>query len=629
MSRKSKNILFLKPEHLDRRIQVLIFLCFSVFAVLLFRLWAIQIYRYEEFVELAENNIIRELSIKAKRGRILDRNGHILAHDIDFYDIWMPILRDDKYQPAKTKSLNLLSNILDIPIDVLMKRYVKGRRDSNRKLPQLRIATRISHRKAFAVEEARSLGLFPDDAMVYLEKVPVRHYPYGSAAAHVLGYMREISAKELTWKRYEGYKKGKWVGKQGIEYQYESYLKGRDGNVTVYVNNNEIQQGRPLEEIPPVPGHDVYLNLDIHLQLAAEKVLGASKGSIIISNPKDNSILAMASSPRFNANTLSRDLGRLFSDANAPLHHRAISSVYAPGSIFKIFEVFPILDKLNMPLDHTEYCPGYFNVPGSNYSPGCWKDGGHGHMNLVDSIRESCDVYFYKMGLKLTAEGIYQCARRFGLTQKTGIDLKGEKHFSFPRSSPYKRLLAGETVQLAIGQGEMGLSPIQINTALSAIANHGTLYTPRVAKRILSPTNALVESIKPDVSGTIEGSTKSWNAVYQGMYEVVHSWGGGETGTGWRLLHQPENELFKEKDLSICGKTGSAQWATGKPTHAWFVCFAPMEDPEIAMTVMVENSGHGGAIASPLARELLELYFGEMKVQDLIAWKKAEDAETY
>jgi penicillin-binding protein 2 len=611
---RKKIILVLKSPNVDRRLQIVLFFCFSVFAVLLFRLWTIQIYQQDVYIEKAKLNYVRDLPIKCKRGRILDRYGRTLAEDINFYELWIPIKTDGRKRIIDTnikKSLTLLSKIIDTPYDVLTERYLEGTREKHRKFYQIRIAEGIPFDQ-YVTLVTRQLE-FPKEAMIFPVKVPERFYPYGSAAAHVIGYVRAISPNELKQERYAGYKKDDKIGKAGIEQHYETYLRGKDGSQQVFVDNLEIQRGRPVSTVKPIPGHDVILNLDIELQMAAERILGVSKGSIIISDPRDNSILAMASSPRFDPNTFSRDFTKLVSDPNAPMHHRAIQSVYPPGSVFKIFEAISFLEDLHISPDKTEFCPGSFRPPGVARAWKCWKHAGHGTMNMKDAIKHSCDVYFYKMGLRLTTEGMYNCCQQFGLNERTGIDLGGEVLASFPRQVKYQ----GDVINLSIGQGDLSLSPIQLNSALCAVANRGTVYTPRVASQILSPTGESAVRIEPKISHFVEAATSSWDIVHQAMFEVVHEW-----GTGSAIWNIPEeqyrvNKLLRDADVTVYGKTGSAQAGNHLPTHAWFSCFARSGHKELAMTIIVEHVGHGGSIAAPMAREILEYFYSQDPTEDL------------
>lgn len=605
--RKSKITPILKSMFVDRRLQALLFFCFFIFSVLTFRLWTIQIYHQEEYVEKSKLNYVRDLPIKSKRGQILDRNGQVLAHDIDFYNVWIPVKTNRKGErlisPEVEKSLNILAKILDVPYETLSKRYLKQKRDINRKFNQICIAERIPWDKYVAVVSLSSTE-FPKEAMVFTESVPLRHYPYGPAAAHIMGHMSEISLAELSMPKYASYKSGDRIGKDGLEYTYENYLRGKEGNQQVYVDTNEIQRGNPVNKTPPVPGNDLYLNVDINLQMAAEQVLGTTRGVIIISDPRDNSILAMASSPRFDPNNFSEDYNNLKNDPSFPMLHRAIASSYPPGSIFKIYEALGIMEGMKYSDKHSEFCPGFFSMAGAAHTWKCHKLTGHGQVNLVDAIRLSCDVFFYKMGLQLGINGLYDTAVQFNLDRLTGIDLKGESIRPYPSLYTWRKdWYPGDTVNAAIGQGKVSLTPLQIQTGLCAVANRGTVYTPHIANRIVSSTGELVLPIEPKVANVIKASTQTWDAIHKGMWAVVNS-----LGTGRRA---------QDKQIAISGKTGTAE-VFEKTPHAWFVCFAPSEKPEIAITILLENAGHGGEVASPLAKKILEVYWGRVRLEDLV-----------
>ncbi|RJP32812.1 MAG: penicillin-binding protein 2 [Candidatus Omnitrophota bacterium] len=607
-----KKILIMKSSKVDMRLQVLLFLFTAVFAVLVFRLWTIQIYMQDDFIKLAERNYYRLIPIPSKRGTIKDRNGNILAMDVNYYDVWIPIhAKNGKRfvsEDIKT-TLNLLSHILEVPYEDLEGLYRRNKRDSYYKQNRVCVAKRIDKHK-YAAIVTRQIE-FPKEAMVFTEKVPTRWYGYGSMAAHVLGITGEISPEELNLARYAGYSQGDRIGLRGIEWAYEKYLRGQDGLNRVTVNNHEIQQGRPIEVKPAVPGNDVILNLDINLQQAAELVLGASKGVVIVADPRDNSILAMASSPRFDSNNYSRDFRKYYNDRSAPLTDRAIAGKYPPGSVIKVFEVFPLMEDLRFTPGHTEYCPGSFSLPGNTWR--CHERNGHGYVNMLDAVRLSCDVFFYKTIDQLGIERLFTWMATFGLNQKTGIDLRNELYTPYPnpgqkmatKREPWYR---GDTINTSIGQGDVSLTPIQISTGICAIANRGTLYQPRVAQKVIDPDNNEVEVFSPQVTGKIEAATKTWDAAHKAMWEVVN----GVSGTGRRV----KNEKFV-----LAGKTGTSETGVkgkGKEPHAWFVCYGPYEHPEIVITILLENGGHGGEHASPLAKKILDVYLGNVSLQNLV-----------
>lgn len=595
--KKKKTPLSPKSTVVDRRIHVLFFAIFAVFTVLVFRLWTIQIYRQEFYQKAAVGNYVRTIPVLSERGRILDRNGRILAENIHYWDVWLPIvsIRGRRVVSEEMReTLTLLSTIVNKPYETLEHQYLHNPKDEFKKL-RVRIAKAVPF-PVFAAIEARKIE-FPEEAMVFTEAVQTRRYRYGDLASHVLGRTGPIDPYEAKLPQYQDYAHGTQVGKSGIEKQYESFLHGKDGLDQVVVDKFEIQQGAAVELEPTTPGNDVVLNIDYDLQLAAEQILGASRGVIIVADPRDHSILAMASSPRFNANEYNEKFGRYLLNPEAPLLHRAIQGKYPPGSVFKIFEAFALLESEKINPKSTVFCPGFFERWGIRWR--CHLKHGHGHVDLYEALRVSCNVYFYEMvGKRMGIRPVEQWCNYFGLTQKTGIDLPEETNPAlFPSRDTMRDWAPGVPVNNAIGQGGILMTPIQISTGLCAIANGGKVYPPRVAKRIVNQHGDVIETFQSLPSGIVEAATKSWDAVKLGMWQVIN-----QGGTGRRIKDE------SSATFTLLGKTGTAQAGIGRQDHAWFVCFGPQENPEIAITILVENSGHGGEIASPMAKVLIDLY---------------------
>ncbi len=603
--KRRKKIMFMKSSKTDLRLQVLLIFFVGVFSVLVFRLWTIQVYRQEEYKNRSERNYYRHITVPSKRGMILDSELKPLAMDTDFWNVWIPIetQKGKRIVTDEIKTtLSLLSQILDEPYkyEILERNYRMNPRDTYYKQNRVCVAKSINRRKYFAIN-ARQIE-FPKEAMIFTEAVPTRWYGEHPIASHVLGYTTEINERELKMKRYKGYSPGDRIGVSGIEWKYESYLRGEDGVNRIIVNKYEIQQGRPVEEKPAIPGNNVVLNIDADLQSASEDILKTSRGVIIVANPKDNSILAMASSPTFNPNYFSRDFRKYTEDTSRPLLNRAISGTYPPGSVLKVFEVFALMEELKISSKHTEYCPGFFSLGGSRPQR-CWKREGHGTVSLIDAVSVSCDVFFYKTVHDLGIERLYPWMCDFGFNDKTGIDLRNELNVPFPSPNTIYPWYPGYTINTSIGQGDVCLTPIQISTALCAIANGGTIYPPRVAKKVVSPDGTVIKTFDPVPAGKIEASTKTWEAARKGMWEVVNrKW----QGTGRRV---------KRDDIELAGKTGTAQSNREDP-HAWFVCYGPFEDPSISITILIEYGGHGGEDASPLVHRLLDVYLGHDKSKD-------------
>ncbi len=606
---KQKKIpLSMKSFKVDRRIHVILFLIAAVFTVLVFRLWTIQVYNQADYKLARLGNVEREVEIQSARGDIRDRYGRVLARDVSNRDIWITIGKKREITSAVRTSLELLSEILDKPYESFKQAYLHKERESKRW--EIRVAERIPPHKYVILEERKIE--FPEEAMIYARKVPTRYYHNDTLAAHILGYTGPIDKKEKKMERYDKYAPYSLIGKTGIEKQYESYLHGSDGINKIIVDKNEIQRGSAEEIKPAIPGNNVILNIDNDYQLAAEQILGVSEGVIIVSDPRDNSIMAMASNPRYHPKYY-RDY--LYAP-NRPLFDRAIQGKYEPGSVFKIFEAFALLEELKISPDYEVYCPGVYT--NWDLKMRCHKATGHGYINLYDAITLSCNVYFYTMvGEKMCVDGgrrLRKWAMNFGFEDKTGIDLPDEAAATiFPsketeRFTAQKKWYHGNAISHAIGQGGVLFTPLQVNTALCAIANGGTLYKPQLAQKIISPKGESIKNFEPEIAGKIEASTKTFEIVKKAMWEVVNN----PRGTGRRLGG------FKDVDFTMAGKTGTAQPGNRGVPHAWFVCYGPFEKPEIAITVLIVNGGHGGDVASPLAKQFLDIYLGNGKLQDLV-----------
>lgn len=586
-----------------------LFLVTAVFTVLVFRLWTIQVYRQQDYEEFSLRNRVREVPVQSIRGEIRDYKGRTLAKDVNYRDVWITLNFKNGHRvvtPAVRRSLELLSEILDRSYKRLESDYLNKKRDPFNKNWEVCVATRIPPHKFVSLEERRIE--FPEEAMIFARKVPTRYYHYGSLAAHILGLTGPIDSNEKEKAQYTDYAPYSLVGKSGIEKQYESYLHGRDGLNVITVDKNEIQRGPTIEIQEAVPGNNVVLNIDYDLQFAAEQILGASAGTIVVSTT-DNAIRAMASNPRYDLNEYRSKYGIYLTDPSSPFLHRAVAGKYEPGSVFKLIDLFPILEDLKISPEYRVHCPGHFSRWGNIWD--ChWKPG-HGNMNLYEAVCRSCNVYFYTLiGEQLSTDGgqrLRKWAIEFGLTDKTGIDLPDEPPAApFPSKDTMRGWTRGVGVNNAIGQGGVLLSPLQVNTAVTAIANGGVLYKPRLAQKILSQEGREIKAVEPEIAGLVDASTETFNIVKRAMWEVANN----PRGTATRRL--------KVEGVVVAGKTGTAQAGNRGKAHAWFVCYAPYENPEIIMTIMLENGGHGGEEAAPLAEKLLNVYFGNVTLEDLV-----------
>ncbi len=569
-----------------------------VVSILVFRLWSLQFLEGEQYLQQSIKNYEEGVKIPSMRGRILDRNFNVLAEDRPDYNV----LFDKSLCPDKEQQDALLVTLSEITgySDGFLRNKLAG---STPDLKGRRLLLQAVPFHTMVTVSERALEL----PGIVMESVPGRHWLHEDLAAHVLGYVSEIDAVSLEQRRDEGYRMGDRIGRSGIECSYESWLRGRDGQQIVQLDSLRRLRNVLRVESPAERGSDIILNFDLRLQRKAEEILGASVGVLIAMDPRNGAVLCMASSPRYNPNTYRRDAGRLANDTTHPLTHRAIAGLYPPGSVFKIFESFGLLEEGIVNENTEQFCPGHFSL-GVNQIWRCWRKYGHGNVDIVEALRISCDVFFYKSGKALGITKMARWAENFHLGMTTGIDIPFEKAESFPSMATKRPWYAGYTINTAIGQGDVLVTPMELAVAVSAVANGGTLYYPRVASGVVHSTSGetWIEPFPPKVAGTIKASPKTWDLVRRGLWEVVNT----PNGTGRRCWIA---------EFPTMGKTGTAEKPPLEP-HAWYVCFGPVSPPvddtgpdkdnipEIVVVFLLEHGGHGGESASPVVKDFLEFY---------------------
>ena len=606
------------PVKFRKKIQVIIWLVFLAFFLLITRLWYLQVVKGDNLSQRSENNRIRIQEIKPLRGLIMDTRGNILVDNQSSFDI--------SIIPEAAKDIkdvmNKLTNLCDPGKGAISCK--KASFKSGRPFAPVRIFKNID-RDQLAVVETNSLDL----PGVVVDVVPVREYIYGEMMAHILGYVGNISSSELGKTVYSGYRSNDIVGKYGIEKSLDGYLKGKSGGEQVEVD----VAGRRLNvlgEIKPVPGYNVVLNIDADLQKICWDAFQEKAGAAIVMDPCTGYIMAMISRPSFDSNLFNRGISgdrwkKLTTNPLCPLQSRAVSGQYPPGSTYKVVVAAAALEE-GLITENTEiFCNGTYRIGDRTFR--CWKKKGHGTVNLHRAIVESCDVYFYHLGEMLGVDKLAEYAGKFGLGYKTGISLPGEKMGLVPTrewklkkyGEPWQK---GETTSLSIGQGFSLVTPLQLLKVYCTIANGGILYKPRLVKRIETMDGRVVRKFSPEKERIIPVSRKNIDILRYALWGAVNE----PHGTGWALRR-------KEKD--VCGKTGTAQ-VIGMPQdeekpdvkevpykykdHALFVCFAPYKDPSIAILVIVEHGGHGGSVAAPIARRIVDGYFNLERKR-----KKCED----
>ncbi|HSK31317.1 MAG TPA: penicillin-binding protein 2 [Candidatus Limnocylindria bacterium] len=591
------------PE-LRRRSRVLYLLLFVAFLGLSFRLVHLQIIQGERYTFLSENNRIRIKRVPGTRGMIFDRHGQLLVDSRPSFDlIFVP---EDSDEPEKT--LRFLARHLSWDEAELLKTYEENK--SRAAFDEMVLGRDVEWATIVAVETHQL-----DLPGISLRVRPRRSYADGQMAAHVLGYMGEINQKQLTVLKEQGYRVGDEIGQYGLERHWEEVLRGQSGGQQVEVDALGRRM-RVLHEVSDVPGYTMHLTIDRHLQESAYAALHGKQGTIVAIDVRDGGILALASTPAFDPNAFARGIKSdewtgLIKDRLRPLSNRATQGQYPPGSTFKIVMAIAGLEEGVMNPEAFISDPGFYPFGNRNFRD--WKQGGHGMVNLHKSLVESCDTYYYQLGSKLGVDKIAKWSRAFGLGEKTGVDLDDERSGIIP-DTEWKRKrfrqpwYPGETLSVAIGQGYVTTTPLQLANMMAAVANGGKLYRPRLVHKVESVDGATVREYEPELIRTIELKPETLTRVHKALADVVN--GPGGTGAPGR-----------SQVIDIAGKTGTAQVVEMKGAylkneqlsqfqrdHAWFVAYAPAQNPRIAVAVLVEHGGHGSAAAAPLAKQVFERF---------------------
>jgi len=576
------------PEDVKQRLNWLLIFVVVCFSILVISLWYLQMIKGEEFKERAVENCIRSLVEDAPRGRIYDRQEELLVTNRPA--VVVSII------PAEVDDLEKLSERLSRIISISpeeISQIVKNYRENPFK--PVKILDDCKTNKIIEIEERKD-----ELKGVVLEVKPRRNYLYHDFAAHSLGYVGEIDKEELQRFGNPKFQGGDIIGKAGLEKYYDDILRGEKGGkeVEVDVLGQEIAT---LLYQKPVPGKDLVLTIDKDLQLYGENLFFGKKGSIIVSDPNSGEILALVNRPSFNPNIFANGISssnwqRLSSDADYPLTNRSVQGVYPPGSIFKVVTAIAALEEGVTDRKRKIYCSGSLELAGQVFT--CWKETGHGSLSIVDAIAHSCNIYFYTLGKDLGIERFNKYMQKLGLGEKTGIDLPAEAMGIIPSAQWKEREVKeiwfpGDTINLSIGQGYLLLTPLRVHNLITTIATEGEIYNLHLVKKIISVDGKTVKEIKPEIYEKVDFSPDTFQIIKEGLRQTILK------GTGWRA---------NIKELAVAGKTGTAQNPQGE-THAWFIGFAPYENPEICITVFIENGGEGGEAAAPIARAMLEKYF--------------------
>jgi len=581
-----------------------------LFVFLVSRIWYLQVIKGEEFAQLATNNRIRIRRVPASRGMILDRNQEMLVDNRPSFQVSLvPEDIEDVDQVVRG-----MAEPLDQDPEVLRSTIVH--QNNRRPFYPVLIKADIS-RNELAFLETYKMDL---PGMV-IEAVPRRSYHYDSLASHLLGYLGEIDHGELEEMASRGYHMGDFVGKDGVEKQWETMLRGVDGGRQVEVDSlgREI---RILRSVSSRPGHNVVMTIDLEIQKTVENLLKGKIGAAVAMDPQSGRILAMASSPAFNPDLFASGICRddwinLLTTPFHPLQNKAVQGQYPPGSVFKIITAIAGLEEGVITPEETLHCPGFFQLGTKTYR--CWRKGGHGTVALRQALIESCDVYFYQVALRLGIDTIARYARELGFGRPTGIELGDEKCGLIPTTAWKKKRYnepwyEGETLVSGIGQGAILVTPVQMAAMISAIANGGVLFKSQVIQRVEDAYGKSIEEYPTMVMKRVSVSEQTLHLIRDALRGVVED----PRGTG---------RPARIKGVSVCGKTGTAQVVKLEVSekiedeeqipiqyrdHAWFVAYAPAERPAIAVAVLIQHGGHGASAAAPVARRIIEVALGRL-----------------
>ena len=612
-----------------KRVLVLSGIIVVIFSLLASRLWYLQVMEGEKYSDYARGNRIRLMPQPALRGIIYDRNGKVLAENRPSYQIHL--IREDT--PDLNLSLKKLSKALDIPIKDLQTKVRENRKVLRFK--PIILVDDVDYEKAMLVESYQE-----DLPGISVVIRPLRYYPYEKNASHVLGY---VGVVEEEWFELPENKRrsSQIAGKSGVELLANNTLVGIDGGRQIEVDHLGRELKVISKPVPPSSGKNIHLSLDIRIQQVVDRAMEGETGSVVVMNPKTGDLLAMGSYPNFNPNLFAGGIERehwegLLNNPEHPLENKAIQGLYPLGSIFKVVTAYAGLETGVLDYETTHVCNGYYDLLGRKKLPDpdeiskyktifkCWKEGGHGKMDLHSAIRESCNVFFYNVGIEVGAEDLARVARKFGLGKVTGIDLLNEKEGLVPNDAWKQSVLRepwykGETPPLSIGQGYLNVTPIQVVHMINILVNQGLSVPPKLyaGQPNTQPTQLPLnqEFLKRIGDGMVAVGNETGGTASSVRNEDFII--GGKTATSQvvslETLESLEEENREERDFQ---------------NHGWFVAYAPAEDPEISVIVLVEHGGAGSRAAAPVARKILDFYYNEIHLPRMQAQSRPSSIQS-
>ena len=583
---------------LQRRLIILRVGLLLVVALLGLQLWNLQIREGPYYRDLSENNRTRSVIMEPARGLIYDRNGVLLANNIPSFTLYVSL----EDVTDREGLIRQLTNLLGLD-EALIRKKLTAR--GSKQLPR-KVKDRLTLREATLIESHR---LDLPGVMVQVESQ--RNYPGGTTASHLLGYVGEVSPEQLEKPEFSELHQGSVVGQYGVEKFFDRLMRGQAGQKRIEVDAIGHEKRTVVVEQPHA-GDNLYLTIDVRLQKVAENLLGEESGAIVALDPRTGDVLAMASRPGFDPNVLSRELtpkqwAEIVQDEGRPLNNRASQGQYPPGSVYKVMMAAAALETKTVTPSTTIFCNGGYQFGRRLYHD--WKAGGHGSVDLRHALVQSCDVYFYTVGQRMGIETMASFAHQFGLGEETGIELPSERIGIVP-SEAWKRKaknepwLPGETISASIGQGYVSVTPLQMASLIGTVANDGAMFRPRLVQAVMDRATGELQRRPAVLKRTLNLRPGILPVIKDALAGVV------KEGTATKA----QSAL-----VTIAGKTGTAQMTalrTGPEKdipkkfrdHAWFVAFAPVDAPTIAVAVLGEHMGHGGSASAPLAKELIETY---------------------
>ena len=619
----------IKDHHSERRLFIARVVMASVVSILLLgtviaRLVQLQVFEYEVFAAQSQGNRVRIEASPPIRGLVFDRKGNVLAENLPAYQLELIPEQVSDIDDTLNRLANLdLIAAEDIPTyNELI--------DSGPRFKPVTLNFRLSDEQIanFAIQRPRFPG-------VDFQPRLVRHYPHGEAVAHAVGYVGALSKNDLSRLDGSDYAGTSHTGKTGVENSFEDDLHGDVGVRHVISNalgrqiptdSREMADSLPTDE-SPAPGHNVYLSLDLDLQLLATRALEGRRGAVVALDPWTGEILALVSAPKFDPNLFALGMSTsqfsgLQNDPTQPLFNRAIRGAYPPGSTIKPMLALAALETGATNLTRKTVCRGYFMLPNTTHRYRDWKPQGHGEVDIHDALQQSCDVYFYEISIDIGIDRMHYYLNQFGLGQRSGVDISGEHPGLVPsrewkrsafRERTDQRWYNGETVIASIGQGYMLTTPLQLAVAAGALATRGVRYEPHLVAAVEDPLTGERTLISPNRLDDVRIDTEEyWNTVIGGMHDVMQSVRGTAWAVGGNAPYQMAGKSGTSQVYSIAQEDEYNEEEIDERLrdHALFISFAPLDNPRIAVAVVIENGSSGSRVAAPIARAIMDEYLG-------------------